>query len=576
MRKRSEYIQRPPRMPGAPSLKGTRGLRLAAGLRSMARRATTRCTRGLSLVMSLLLALLLALPGIASALPAQTWLVTIGNNVGDSDELGLRFAERDAQQIADILRQHGGVASRRVTLLLGESAQTVRRTLEDLNVEIRGQVSAGQPSALLVFYSGHADATSLHLRGSSLHIDELKNLVQGSAAAMRLLIVDACRSGSITRVKGVQAAESFDIQMEASGGAEGTAILTSSAAGESSQESDRLRGSFFTHHLINALRGAADRNGDGRITLSEAYTYTYDQTLRSSGRTLSLQHPTYLFDLRGREDPVLTLTDNAQGQFARLQLAGRALYLVSEERDGGPLVAEVSTQRSRTILLLPAGSYFVQQRLPTEYREYQVQLLAGRDSDLALLHHRSVQYDRLVRYRGSQKQYAHALSLLPGVHGALLAGENIAPQLAVGYGLDLPWLSLSARLRASLAYGLSADSYLANQHAQVGLGLVLQRYVDVGFVSLSFGLFVEGVYHHQSFSAPSGNRTASGRNAWGLGFGGVLAAELPLRHGFALRIELGPLTQLMPQAETSFGAQSGQGVSSPFTLFGNGGLVWRR
>ena len=61
MRKRSEYIQRPPWMPGAPSLKGTRGLRLAAGLRSMARRATTRCTRGLSLVMSLLLALLLAL-----------------------------------------------------------------------------------------------------------------------------------------------------------------------------------------------------------------------------------------------------------------------------------------------------------------------------------------------------------------------------------------------------------------------------------------------------------------------------------------------------------------------------------
>lgn len=534
-----------------------------------------RLPRPLCWLLALWLASWVWLPT-AQALPVQTWLVTIGNNLGELDELGLRFAERDAQQIADILRQHGGVSSRRVTLLLGESAQTVRRTLEDLNAEIRGQVSAGQPSALVVFYSGHADATSLHLRGSSLPLDELKKLVQGSAAAMRLLIVDACRSGSITRVKGVKAAESFDIQIDESSAAEGMAILTSSAAGESSQESDRLRGSFFTHHLMNGLRGAADRNGDGRITLSEAYGYTYDQTLRSSGRTLSLQHPTYLFDLRGREDLILTLTDNAQGQLSRLHLHGRALYLVSEEREGGPLIAEIAPLRDNTTLLLPAGSYFVQQRLPAEYREYQVQLSAGRETDLAQRSYRSVQYDRLVRYRGSQKLYAHALSLLGGVQGALLSGENISPQVSLGYGLDLPWLSLSTRVRAGVASGLSLDGYLANQHTQVGLGVFLQRVVDLRFVSLSFGLFFEGVYHRQSFSAPLGERMTAARNAWGMGFGGLLALELPLWRSLSLRIELGPLTQLLPRADVSFGAQSGQGLASPFTLFGNGGLVWRR
>ncbi len=518
----------------------------------------------------------------AQALPAQTWVVAIGNNLGDGDELGLRFAERDAQQIADILRQHGGVASRRVSLLLGEPAQSVRRSLEDLNVEIRNQVSVGQPSALVVFYSGHADATSLHLRGSSLPLDELKKLVQGSAAAMRLLIVDACRSGSITRVKGAKPAASFDIQLEDSGGAEGMAILTSSAAGESSQESDRLRGSFFTHHLMNALRGAADRNGDGRITLSEAYGYTYDQTLRSSGRTLSLQHPTYLFDLRGREDLILTVTDSAQGQLSRLHVHGRSQYLVSEEREGGPLIAELAPLRDPTTLVLPAGSYFVQQRLPAEYREYQVQLAAGGELDLAQRSYRSVQYDRLVRYRGSQKLYAHALSLLAGVQGALLAGENIAPQLALGYGLDLPWLSLSTRLRGGVASGLSQDSYLANQHMQLGLGLYLQRVVDLRPVSLSFGLFVEGVYHRQSFSAPAGARMTADRSAWGMSFGGLLALEIPLPQGpailrgLSIRVELGPLTQLLPQAEIRFGAQSGQALASPFTLFANGGLVWRR
>lgn len=515
----------------------------------------------------------------ALALPAQTWLLAIGNNLGEGDELGLRFAERDAQRFADILRQHGGIVSRRTTLLLGENAQTVRRALEDLNAEIRGQVSAGQPSALLVFYSGHADAASLHLRGTSLALDELKKLVQGSAATMRLLIVDACRSGSITRVKGVQPGESFELQLADGGGsspAEGLAILTSSSAGESSQESDRLRGSFFTHHLLNALRGAADRNGDGRITLSEAYSYTYDQTLRSSGRTLSLQHPTYSFDLRGREDLVLTQTDEGLGQLARLRLSGRALYLVSEEREGGPLLAEIAPLRERSTLVLPAGAYFVQQRLPAEYREYQVQLGPGGDLDLASRSYRSVQYDRLVRYRGSQKLYAHSLGFLAGVQGAQLPGEGIAPQLAISYGLDLPWLSLSSRLRGGLAYGLSDDSQLSSTHYQLGLSLLLQRYVDVGPVSFSFGLLLEGTYHHQIFSAPTGTRESGSRRALGLGFGGVLGLELPLRRGLSLRVELGPMTALLPQATTELGAQTGQALSSPLTFFSNGALLWRR
>lgn len=512
----------------------------------------------------------------AYALPTQTWLVAIGNNHGDHDDLLLRFAERDAQQIAEILRQHGDVSSRRVTLLLGESAETVRRALEDLNVAIRDQVRAGQPSALVVFYSGHADATSLHLRDTSLPFYELRTLVQSSSAAMRLLIVDACRSGAITRVKGAHAAPTFDIQLEQSGGAEGMAILTSSAAGESSQESDRLRGSFFTHHLMNALRGAADRNGDGRITLSEAYGYTYDQTLRSSGRTLSLQHPTYLFDLRGRQELVLARTDAASGPLSRLHLRERSRYLVSEEHEGGPLIAEISPLRENTALLLPAGSYFVQQRLPAEYREYQIQLIAGGDVLLAQHSHRSVQYDRLVRYRGSQKLSAHSLLLLAGVHGSLLAGEQIAPQLSVGYGLDLPWFSLSTRLRGAVASGHSDDGLLTNQHVQAGLGLSLLRVVDLRFVSVSFGLFVEGVYHHQVFSSPLGDRATPARSAWGLGVGGTLALELPLRRGFSLRAELGPVTHLLPQAQTQFGAAVGQSLASPFTMFSHGGLVWRR
>ena len=98
------------------------------------------------------------------------------------------------------------------------------------------------------------EADALHLGGTRLDFDELRGLVEGSPANLRLLVVDACRSGGVSRVKGVKKAKAFNIDLKDNTAAEGVAIMTSSAAGESSQESDRLRGSFFSHHLINALR----------------------------------------------------------------------------------------------------------------------------------------------------------------------------------------------------------------------------------------------------------------------------------------------------------------------------------
>jgi hypothetical protein len=507
-----------------------------------------------------------------SALPAATWLVAIGNNRGDADELPLRFAERDAQQLAEVLRQQGGVPSRRTTLLLGEDAGTVRRTLEDLNAELRGQLQSGQPSALIVYYSGHADATTLHLRGSGLALAELKKLVEGSAAAVRLLVVDACRSGSITRVKGVTAAEPFVIQLSAGDAAEGMAILTSSAAGESSQESDRLRGSFFSHHLLGALRGAADGNGDGRVTLSEAYSYTYEQTLRSSGQTLALQHPTYAFDVKGHEDLVLSVIGPAAGPAGRLRLGAPALYLIAEERAGGPVVAEVSPSRAGAILLLPEGRYFVEERRRLEYREYQVQLVPGGTVELAALPYRTVQYDRLVRHRGGSASSVHGLSLLLGGRGEILGGEGPTPQLHLGYGVDLPWLSVAGRLRGSLGSSQSADGLLGQHHYELGLGLLLARFVDLRYVSVAFALVVEAVYHRQSFDTA---RQVAPRSSLGFGFGGLLTLELPLRRGVSLHLEGGPQSVLFRQAETENGAQTGQALRSPLTFGGAGGVVWR-
>jgi len=521
------------------------------------------------------LAMLLSLLSIASARADgdDTWLVAIGNNYGDRSETGLLFAERDAREVAEALRIYGGVSSRRTTLVLGEQVEAVRRALIDVNAEIRAAVAEGRPTTLIVFYSGHADADSLHFDGSRLRFDELRKLVTGSAATMRMLFVDACRSGSVTRVKGVTPAQPFAITMDDHTAAEGTAIITSSAAGESSQESDSLRGSFFTHHFINALRGAADRDADGVVTLNEAYAYTYAQTLNSTGRTIALQHPTYAYDVKGRAPVVLSRPGAASNQTGHLRLGRAATYLITQSKVGGPMVAELSPDNDGVRVALPTGQYLVQQRLPAEYREYRVALAQGSDVELVRLPYESAKYDRLVRTRGGPRDLTHGVMLLGGVRGEIVNGEGVTPHLVLGYGVDFPWSTAGLRLRYSRVDSEADNRVTRGHHDELGLGLSFARVVDLRYFSAGFGVTIEGALHHQTRKGASQSTV---RNAWGFNFGAVASVERHLFYGVALHLEGGPMTALYRSATTTFGEEKGSELSSKLTYWAAGGLVWRR
>ena len=82
------------------------------------------------------LVLLLGLVTPAAALPENTWVLAIGNNHGDPDEIGLLYAEDDARTMIEALHDVGGVPSGRITLMAGEKADAVRRKLVDLKAEL--------------------------------------------------------------------------------------------------------------------------------------------------------------------------------------------------------------------------------------------------------------------------------------------------------------------------------------------------------------------------------------------------------------------------------------------------------
>lgn len=499
----------------------------------------------------------------AAAAPAEarTVVVAIGNNDGLRHELSLRYAERDAARFGEIMRRLGGVEALDLVEVRGEDAATVRQILHQINARIRQQDATD--TALVVYYSGHADAAGLHLDGTTLAYDELRDIITGSPARVRVLVLDGCRSGGLTRVKGARSTtEAFDLALDHRIEVEGLAIMTSSAANEDSHESERLKGSFFTHHLIAALAGAGDKDRDGRVTLSEAYAYAARRTLASSGRTRQLQHPTYAYDIKGRGDFVMTRVLDARSA-GRLVLHAPTTYLVRDDDQDGPLRAEVTPERAGTPLALPAGGYFVQARFDDHYEEFRVDLDAGGTADLAAMTPRRVAYARLVRKGGGGS--AHALYALGAVHTPVLDGHQLTAGAALGYGLALREVTLTARAR----YGRSTPTDGLDGALDVyAAGLGLERLVDFDALSLGLGLLAEGVHRRQTVEDPRAPAPAS----WGLALTGLALLELPLGERLFARFEGGVVTQLVRVATIDNGARVGDRLDTRFGGFGALGL----
>jgi hypothetical protein len=301
----------------------------------------------------------LTLASVATAQVAR-FAVVAGSNRGNDPEKTLRYAERDARRFADILTNLGGFHETRVQVLKGPSPGELMSALDEVNRRIREAVPKRYPKAMaVVYFSGHADGVHLELGRDKLAFSKLRGRLEALEADVKILFVDSCQSGGVTSYKGGRPGPSFDLVFSETIDANGTAILTSSAAGEKSQESGKLEGSFFTHFLLSGLRGTADFDQDQKITLQEIYQYTYSKTVSETSRTMGgTQHPTYDYQMTGRGNVVLT--DLTRGE-TQLQFGPEmhGTYLVLRQ-DTKEIVAEVNKPKgSWRAVALPADDYLV-------------------------------------------------------------------------------------------------------------------------------------------------------------------------------------------------------------------------
>lgn len=474
----------------------------------------------------------------------ERFAVVIGNNRGADGEVQLQYAEADATRVYDVLLALGDVSPLNSVIVRGRDAGFVRSALLSFNERIR-EVSE-QPDTqvvLIVYFSGHADNRALHLSGSELPLAELQQLARGSAADFRLVILDACRSGALTRVKGGKRVAAFVLPEAATAPlpSDGVAFLTASSSQEDAQESDELQSSFFTHAFVTGLLGAADTDRDGAVVLDEAYRYAYQSTLRATSRTLAgTQHPTFQYDLHGRGELTLTRPLAHASSRASVSFPAGLAYLLLRDSESGHVALELEPSAETRSLSLEPGRYFVRARSAEVMYEGPLVASSGAIDTVDVSRLARIDYARLTRKGGPSTQLTHGPLLSSSIRTRLPNASGPCLGAAAGYSLDASHFGARARVAACTSELQNAS--LQASVSAYDLELMLYHAFQLARLSLELGVGAGLSLFQQRFEtlgrAPQ-RLSAAPFIAPGVG------AQLDLSGGFYLDLHVGAETHFM-------------------------------
>jgi hypothetical protein len=355
--------------------------------------------------------------------PTRRWALLLSAEDGGQGRSRLRYAQADADSVGRVLTQLGGVATADARSLHNPTPADITKAIGALRAELMAARAEGRPTQIIFYYSGHSDEQGLLLGAKTLGYKALRAEIEALPADVRVVILDSCASGALTRAKGGQVVQGF--MQDASTQVQGQAILTSSSASEAAQESDRIGASFFTHALLTGLRGGADNSGDGRVTLNEAYQFAFNETLARTERTQGgAQHPGYELQLAGQGDLVLTDLSQATSALVLDRALTGHLYIRDAQ---GHLVVELHKNAGRALeLALPADTYTL--RLVDGQRAQETTIALKRGQRLAPSAWHAAKLDGALASKGGasdpQRPLIAGVDLLPYIGTSSLAPER--------------------------------------------------------------------------------------------------------------------------------------------------------
>ena len=264
----------------------------------------------------------------AAAVPKpsrEQWAVVIG--VGHYNNAAipqLHYTVADAELVQQVLVGQGGFKKDNVLLITDKTER--KPTLRDLKWALGTFLarSAKKDDLIVIFFAGHgapevdprgaesdglakylvpSDADPNDLYSTALPMDEFQTIFDRIEAERVVVFVDACYSGAAGgrtfASKRTRAARVDEVFLDRLTRSKGRAILTASRGSEVSLEVPELGHGLFTHYLVQGLRGAADLDRDGIVSLQELYQYLEQQVSQKSRSIGGNQHPVMKGELEG-------------------------------------------------------------------------------------------------------------------------------------------------------------------------------------------------------------------------------------------------------------------------------------
>lgn len=217
---------------------------------------------------------------------ARLHVLTVGiDDYGpDADHLRLTYAARDAWEVLNVLddSSQGSLYAEVVRYLLLNRDATKTGILQTLKTlrEVMGRGEGKDVAVVLV--AGHGGlvddkfyllpyqvdtSTKTRIRATALSGDELREEVTQLGTLGRvLLLLDTCHAGAATAVGGPLVRDARAVH--AALAMTNVSVVTSSSADQISVERAELGHGVFTWALLHALRGGADREHTGRISMN--------------------------------------------------------------------------------------------------------------------------------------------------------------------------------------------------------------------------------------------------------------------------------------------------------------------
>lgn len=229
-------------------------------------------------------------PAVAGEAPASdtdgsaNWAVVIGIEKYRDDLPEATWAEADAKAFESYAEGTLGIPPTHIKTLLG--ARAGRADMASAFEEWLPRNAVDRKAVVYVFFSGHGapdpasgaaylvpyDADAAYLKTRGYAVTELYKQLDRLKVAQTVVFLDSCFSGSGDR--SVLAAGTRPlVPVRDTATPKGVVAFSAASAAQTTGAAQGQQHGLFTFHLLAALAGAADTNGDHNVSLDEVVKY---------------------------------------------------------------------------------------------------------------------------------------------------------------------------------------------------------------------------------------------------------------------------------------------------------------